>query len=283
MLFNFSTLSYTNKNFNEDILGYTSKAAWVLDGATGYFNNRIPNYNSEAEWYVSEWNKYFYSNIDNMEKSLKQILLEGMKEIKQKYYSIVNCENIEEATLPTATIAIIRIESNYINYYVLGDCIVAIKENESEDIKIITDNRIGKLENRVIESIVKIQKEKNVGIKYARNQVIGLLKENRKLKNTDSGYWILGFDEKAINFGIQMKIKINKSTEIMLMTDGFYRIIDTFSHYKNTSQLIEDVKQKGLNYIYNIIDEYENKDSECIKYPRTKKSDDSTAIYLKLK
>lgn len=188
MLLNFSTLSYTNKNFNEDILGYTSKAAWVLDGATGYFNNRITNYNSEAEWYVSEWNKYFYCNIDNMGKSLKQILLEGMKEIKQKYYSIVNCENIEEATLPTATIAIIRIENNYINYYVLGDCIIAIKEKENENIKL-----------------------------------------------------------------------------------------------KNTSKLIEDVKQKGLNYVYNIIDDYENKDSECIKYPRTKKSDDSTAIYLKLK
>lgn len=281
MVLNFSTISYTNKEYNEDVVGITSSAAWVMDGATGYFENRIPNCNSEAEWYVHEWNKYLYCNIDNNKKSLKEILMEGIKEIKKKYYSIVNCENIDETTLPTATISVIRIEDNCINYFVLGDCVIAINENQNT--KLITDDRINILENRVIESIVKIQREKNVGIKEARKEVVGLLKENRSLKNTDKGYWILEFNEKAIEHGIEGRYDINNNIEIIIMSDGFYRIIDTFLHYENMSEVIDYTKQNGLNFICNIINEYEDKDSECIKYPRTKKSDDSSAIYISVK
>lgn len=279
MEFSFELLSKTNKKFNEDIIGAEKDCAWVLDGATGYYKNRIPEYSSEAQWYVKEWNKYLKYNINNKNKDIRQILSDGIEYIKQKYISLTGeINNTPKETFPTSAIAVVRKSGEYIEYFVLGDCVI-ITDNLKEQ-KIITDDRVGKLEAKVIEEIIKIQKEEKLNIKEAREKVMPLLKKNRSMKNTANGYWVLEFDKKAVDNGIYGRLKTSEVKNIALMSDGFFRIIDTFNYYK-CDRFFEDLNEYGLNYIWNKIDMYEKDDNNCIKYPRTKQFDDSSIIYIK--
>ncbi len=272
----YEKISLPGKQINEDSAAITSTGAWVLDGATGLGDNRIHE-KSDAKWFVDQWNDYLLKHINNMEYSLKEIVKAGIIEIKHHYYQYVK-EKIEPIDLPSSGIALIRWRDK-IEYFLLGDCSLLIKKEE-EPIKKYKDHKLEVLDNQVISAIRALIRNKNLSLLEAREQVKDMLIKNRLLKNTSNGYWILGFDQKAVDYAITGQI-IHENMEVLMMTDGFSAIEDKYAYIKE-NQLFDDAKEKGLKYLYNLIREIENKDPDGIQYPRLKQSDDASAVYIQL-
>jgi serine/threonine protein phosphatase PrpC len=274
----YDNLSFTNKRINEDIFGRTNFSAWVMDGATGYYKNSINGYNSDAEWYVHQWNEFLIKNASNEKYDIKSVLSIGINKIEESYFRNLKYQLNDIHDFPSATIALIKFDKKVIKYFVLGDCVIVVKQNNS--IKIITDNRISLFEDKVVKNIIRIQKKSSIGIEKAREAVMDMLKDNRKMKNVEAGYWVIEFNKKAIEYAVEGEIELLEDSEILLMTDGFYRIVDTFHYFKNISELFKEIETNGLRHIWDIITSYENDDYDCIKYPRTKPYDDCTAIFI---
>lgn len=272
----YEKISLPGKQINEDHASITSSSAWVLDGATGLGSNRIHE-KSDAAWFVNQWNEYLLNHIHNHETSLKEIVRKGIKTIKNKYYQTVKQE-VAPIDLPSSGIALIRF-THEIEYFLLGDCSLLIKENES--VKKYKDDRLEILDNQVIHAIKALRKDKNLSLEEAREAVKDILIKNRLLKNKPDGYWILGFDEEAVNYAITGTLSKNSYLEVLMMTDGFSAIEDKYA-YINENQLLDDVRQKGLEYLYNLLRDIENKDASGILYPRLKQSDDASAVYIQL-
>lgn len=273
-------LSYPGNDINEDIATVNGKSAWVLDGATGLNNKNLIDNQSDAKWFVNEWDNYLKNNINNLDKDLKQIATEGIIKIREKFFS-QNDLKIEPIDLPSSGIVLIRWDEREIEYFILGDCTLFYKL-ESGFIKEIKDESLQMLDNQVIDKMKRIMLN-GKGIKEAREEVHDNLVSNRLQMNTNKGYWILGFDEEAIKHSIYNKIKINdKNIELLLMSDGFSALFNTYK-YIDKYNIFNELETNNLNQLYNVLRKIEDEDKDGFKYPRFKKSDDASAIYLFIK
>jgi len=69
-------------------------------------------------------------------------------------------------------------------------------------------------------------------------------------------------------------------SKALFMTDGFFAIHSSYNYF-SIKDLISFTDMKGLEKVYKILRDIEEEDKECNRYPRFKKSDDASAIYIK--
>jgi len=68
---------------------------------------------------------------------------------------------------------------------------------------------------------------------------------------------------------------------MLLTSDGFLALASDYDRY-HAEGLVEAASAKGLRALYNELREIENSDLEARHYPRFKKSDDATAVLLRV-
>ena len=265
---------------NEDKITIIDGAAWVLDGATGITGKKITEKETDALWYVEKINNYLINNI-NSSKSLKDIMKSAIREVKENYNTYEGYKNLDEVDYPCAAIALVRFNNKELEYYVMGDCTLIYKEKDEKAVEIV-DKRIIELVDRILDSIEKVSKEKEVSIlearKYCDNEVLDV----RKMKNRSNGYWILELNEEAIDNGLYGKIDISKEVSISLTSDGFSQYYDTFNLAEGYSEFINIVKETNIDDLYNNLYLSQEEDSKCNNYPRLKKRDDSSIVYFEV-
>ncbi|MBS4804157.1 MAG: hypothetical protein KIC47_08895 [Clostridium sp.] len=265
---------------NEDKITIIDGAAWVLDGATGITGKRITEKETDALWYVEKINNYLIKNI-NSSKSLKDIMKSAIREVKESYITYDGYKNLDEVDYPCAAIALVRFNNKELEYYVMGDCTLIYKEKDEKAVEIV-DKRIIELEERILNSMVKVSKEKEVSILEARRYCDNEVLDVRKMKNKSNGYWILELNEEAIDNGLYGKIAISKEVSISLTSDGFSQYYDTFNLAEGYSEFIDIVKETNIDDLYNNLYLSQEDDSECNNYPRLKKRDDSSIVYFEV-
>jgi len=273
-------ISKPGEGANEDRAACAENFCWVLDGASGLGSDKILSDKSEVIWFVDNWNEYILkvSNSKTIQ-SLSSIIDQGISDIKEKFYKYSNTAKINDLNKPSSSIAIIKLDNNTLNYFILGDCTLLIKQNE--DIISLKDNKLDKLDKKVIDYITQKINEENLTFKQARKKAKNLLIENRMKKNSKNGYWTLEFDNNAVENSLRGSVKLNNNTEILLMTDGFSAITDTYNLYDKAA-LFHKIKKEGLIPVYEELRKIEKSDYEAKKFPRLKVSDDASAVYCEL-
>lgn len=63
----------------------------------------------------------------------------------------------------------------------------------------ITDRKVSVLDQKVYDAINQAIVEHHISSWDAKSLVLPMIKNHRMLLNTEDGYWILGFDIKAVN------------------------------------------------------------------------------------
>ncbi len=183
--------------------------------------------------------------------------------------------------VPSAGMALIKIDEGYLEYGVLGDCRIFVLKENGQKIS-IGDSPLEKLDREVINRISELRYEK--GFKdygEIKEQILPLLQKNRSLMNTDEGYWILSLNPEASNHMNQGTIKVMDGDVVLLVTDGFYRIVDIFKKV-HRSDLVQAALEQGLQGIIEELRQLEQADFDCLNYPRLKVSDDATALLLRI-
>lgn len=277
--FKWEIINESIKKVNEDIAYADENMAWVLDGATGLTDKKLTSFESDARWFVNEWDKYLKANLNDKCKSIRNIVLEGIGIIRDKFYKESGLEYIEEIKRPSASISIVRKNEDIIEYFMLGDCTLLIKDIDN-NVTRIKDILLEKFDNRAISEMLKVRDEKNISWVEARKIINPILIENRLLKNTQDGYWILEFNEEAVSHCIEGKFFHKEVKNLALMSDGFSAIVDTYKYF-NEGELIERLIEFGCEKTYKLIREIEEDDKDLLKYPRLKKGDDCTIVFIK--
>ncbi|MBY1351353.1 hypothetical protein C4351_06535 [Clostridioides difficile] len=261
--------------FNEDVVGINPFGAWVLDGATGLNGKNLVSTESDARWYVQWWNRYLYKNI-NKEESLKSIINTGIIEVKKEYELRLNGFKVEKLDLPSSSIVVVKFHENKVEYFLLGDCALFIKNGDS---KVIKDRSICKFDNTVFDEMSKLSNLEEMAFDKIRTSVMDTIVSNRLKKNTKEGYWILDFDEEAVENSIYGYIEIKKDFQLMLTSDGFTSACDRYNLIKE-EELIRIAEKFGIGYIHNKVRDFEDNDYKAVKVPRFKVKDDSSCLYL---
>lgn len=264
---------------NEDMVGVCKNGAWVLDGATGLNNKNLISKESDAKWYVTWWNEYLQENIDK-NKSLKEIILDGLDMIEKEYVIKLNEYDIESIDKPSASSLIIKLYKDKLEYFILGDCTLIIN-TLNKDI-IIKDERVCKFDEEVFVRMNKLNKIDKLTLLDKKNILLPLIVENRLKKNSEEGYWILEFNKDAIEKSIHGYIDIEHEAKIMMSSDGFSCAWDRYDIF-DENEMIKIGQNNGIEYIKDKIRELEREDKDGMIFPRFKVSDDSSCVYLHIK
>jgi hypothetical protein len=104
-----------------------------------------------------------------------------------------------------------------------------------------------------------------------------MILEARQKRNRPGGYGILEANSECLDF-VQY-IALEDPDSILICTDGFYRLADTYCAYDDKSLLLA-AAGKGPQALLRELREIEAADSDCLFYARFKPRDDATAICL---
>jgi len=270
------SISIAGNKINEDIVYAMDNYGWVIDGATGLNNKNIMGSSSDAYWFVNEWNNYLKENILDNSKGIKEIIVNGVESISNKFCEIAAIQNLDKVDLPSASIAVIRINNKKVEYFLLGDCTLVVQDNKGKSL-IIKQNLLDILDNKAKVELVELMKNKGMNFLEARKKINSLLVKHRLLKNTPNGYWTLEFDKNAVENSLCGHLDFEDCKKVLLMSDGFSAIFDNYN-YVTEDNIISIIEKDGLQQIYNIIRAIEEDDVDILKFPRFKKGDDSSAV-----
>lgn len=307
------------ESYNEDLVAYRDhQYVLVLDGSSGLDKDAdvdFGEYCSSAQWFVHKFAEAIKENIDEMIPTVD--LLKGcVREVREQYCGLFggDREKMERLIEPSASLALVRKLDDKVEVTVLGDISVGVRTLDGR-VKLLEQTAVAGLDNQVID-LIKERKTpgRHVCDIVKDEEVRKLLRENRSLKNTPDGYWILGFDEEAVDHALvetyidrgitgatgELGGKIIDS--MLILSDGF---ADYYKRYKQDYVRAREAylrsvgapedqldKTGGMDILWNRAEvdsldnickdlrRYEERDACCDRYPRFKKSDDASAVLI---
>lgn len=277
--FKWQVVNEPGKEVNEDIAYADENMAWVLDAATGLTDKKLTSGGTDGEWFVKQWDIYLRDNLPNTEEPIEDIVIRGIPLIKDKFYEESNVNFIESIARPSASMVLVRRKNDKIEYFSLGDCTLLIKDLKGK-VTLIKDKTLEKFDGKAVTKMNKLRVKNNLTAMEAREVINPTLIKHRLLKNKEDGYWTLEFDNNAVNYSIKGDVNIKDIDSLVLMSDGYAAIFDTYN-YCTEVQLIDMLEIKGAKEVYKVIRDIEEDDCDITKYPRFKKGDDSSVVFLK--
>lgn len=254
---------------NYDAFGYSGNMFWVLDGATGL----SPRAEEDLADFVATVNRLIEETAIRFAAwPLFEIMAIVASHIRPRY-----SRNRRAWERPSCCVAIARFCDSELEYFVLGDATLAVRQGAQTII--VTDDSVLRLDWIAIAEKHHLQ-EQGMTSQEARQAIIPLLRKHREMMNTPEGYWIFNGDAEACRHAKMGCIPLAAgNAQVILATDGFARLVDTFAAY-DWPALLDKAKADSLSRMYSELRAIESGDAECAAYPRFAKSDDAAAVYL---
>lgn|GEM_PF-762181 len=266
---------------NEDFFGWTEKAVWVLDGATGVSDEKLP-YPSDAYWFVRTFSRFLdLELLTTPEASTLDVLNRAVSSMRRKYLEGSISAEQGLTLAPSAAFVMVRIFENSLEISSLGDC-KALFSDDAGNTRVFYDDSLEPFENRTLIALREIRKY-NPNLSHAEiiPKLRPFMKENRLKMNQPDGYRILSLNDISAEDLNTQHICLSSGEYISLMSDGFLRYTELFQigDYNN---LFDRVRKESPSGIIDDIRAAEDADPECRKRLRVKKSDDATCVVIRL-
>jgi serine/threonine protein phosphatase PrpC len=249
--------------------GATSLAAFTgKNGETGgYLASRII-----AECLVS------MRSTSGDDFSLYEALLEANRQLRVEMIKHgIHMDRKEE--LWGACVVLIRVMEDYVEFAQAGDCMLTAVYSDGL-IRTITRDQLEHLDSVTRSLWAKGVSEglimRDELWSYVKQQIVS----GRQSANTDSGYGVLNGDPELSRFMEFGRINRINLKALLLMSDGLYMPKTDGQPSSDAEEVTRSVISMGLeNYINQLMD-IEESDPDCLNYPRVKKSDDKTALWI---
>jgi hypothetical protein len=260
---------------NEDIAGNMKTAVWVMDGATGLGDEQLLPGVSDAAWLVQHVDAFLRAHADDASLDMTELFAGAIEDVRMTYQHSKLRDAQARYELPSAGIVFVRCASNGIEYARLGDCtgVFALANR----LVSMSRSRLHSLDEQVLDKMRAPQRQGVQDYASLRRAIRDDLRANRNLANVAGGYWVLGIEPEAANHMETGAIALERPATALLMSDGFYRVVDTF-HVIADNQLVAWAMDEGLAAILAAVRHLEARDADCIRYPRFKPQDDATAL-----
>lgn len=270
-----------NRHPNEDLARASETAAWVLDGATGLHKERILGEGAtDAAAFVARLDGALRRRLEEDGTAGLVELLEGaLTDVARDlgpFFAAVG----DRSALPTAAVAMTRLRGDGLELLVLGDCRILVRDPLGLYVD-IQDGRIARFERESVRALAE-RLEAGERFQAARESIREILREHRRASNTEGGYWVAGLNATAARRARTLTISpVAPETEVLLATDGFYRMIGWV--VRSGEELLDLVAREGLERTVSLLRAAEDADPECREHPRLSPQDDASAVWLKVK
>jgi serine/threonine protein phosphatase PrpC len=263
---------------NEDAFGHKGDAAMVIDGATMLGDGLMPG-PSDAAWIAQFGARRLLAHLGDgggARKALRAALADT-----QKSFEALRRHPPEDVwQTPCASMMLAVQAEAGVEWLWFGDCAALVKQGDAA-VTVVGET----FDKRAAEAerARKVGKEKGLAPASGLNrpEFIGTLRAARNRINSGH-YWLFSPDARAASHVSRRILKIQPGSTLLLATDGFLALASDYGAY-SADGLMAAAMEKGLAALGTELRAIESGDVGGEKFPRFKKSDDATALLLRLK
>lgn len=259
--------------------GHETGHAWVIDGATGVAPETfVPGADSDAAWIAGQLDHYFTS-LPMSAAPVRVPMRRIIGRIRDDYFLAIAGRDVPDFAIPSAAALycgwercahklILRLSG-------LGDCIALLRDGCGR-VHIVGDVSPGGGDAGKLAGFAAFHGAADTAAQAALSS---FLKEQRRRMNRPGGYWVFSISPEAAGYLREHTFVLVPPVDIMLMSDGFSRLIDHFGAYTPES-LISAADRKGVEHLYRELRALEAGDADRSKAPRVKVEDDASVVFF---
>lgn len=262
---------------NDDAFGHADSAAVVLDGATSLGDSLMPG-DSDAAWIAHFGARRLMAHVRDGETP-KDALRLTLADAEKSFKALRRREPQEQWEIPFASMAFALQTGDGFDFLWFGDC-AGLLQRAAGEVEVLGDSFASKeLEAKRAAKLAKALRTAPVA-SGERSPFLPDLRKARNRVNTGS-HWAFSPDARAADYVSSKRIVAPPGAALLLASDGFLALASDYRRY-TAHGLMEAALTKGLGVLGSELREIEDADPQGHKHPRFKKSDDATAVLLKL-
>lgn len=259
---------------SEDLFDRNSQAAWIFDGATGIVPDIIAGAPSDPHWLVHAVNAGLKAHWDDAAPT-GDLLQAAAEHAIGRFEAEPSTPELPIIDGPTACLLMARLWQGRLQLTTLGDCWLLRSSG----------GRVTEFGRKPGDGAGPVGREaarlRAAGVDGADlfERLLPLERQRRATANTDRGYAIVDLSLRWVGRGHQETAPASTGDHLFLMTDGLYRLIDTF-HVHDGRSLMDVALHGGLAPLLAQLRDLEAADEACEAHPRGKVRDDVAAALL---
>lgn len=262
---------------NEDAFAQIESAAVVFDGATGLGEMLMPG-ESDAAWLSHFGARRLMAHAKT--KRPKDALRAALADAENSFKGLRRRAPAATYEIPFASMMFVARNANGFEAFWYGDCAALVKSPD-QSVQVIGEA----FDKRAMEASRVSMLAQARGLAPAagvnRAEYLPSLRKARNRVNTVDGGWLFGPDARAADHVAKAEIAAPDGSVVLLCSDGFLALASDYGCYTSDT-LLDAALSKGLAALGEELRATEDSDPEGRKYPRLKKSDDATALLLKV-
>jgi len=263
---------------NDDAWAQTARAAVVLDGATNLGESLLPG-DSDAAWIARFAARRLMAHIDD-DAEAADALRAALEDAEKSFAGLRRRIPKENWENPYASMMFVVAQPTGVDALWFGDCGALVKRPDGA-VEIVGEAFAKRTaEARRVKMLAEAK-----GLAPAsgtnRPEFLTALRAARNTVNSDKGGWLFGPDANAADHVPSTNLAATSGTIVLLASDGFLALVSDYERY-DAAGLMAAAETKGLAALGEELRAIEEGDPEGRRFPRFKKSDDATALLLKL-
>lgn len=253
----------------------------VFDGASSmserhYFDQE----QGDPAWFVRNFATSLEKMIDPKLSQEDSVTL-ALEKMRHQCHNRLEIGTIPRYAWPIAAITWIRllIDSSAVTLliYALGDCkVFLLDENKAATDLDLYENP----QERILQAAVEKLRREGMDENARREKLLPMLRERRESQNMSDQPSVLCLFPQGPFAARKHTVKINQGASLLAMTDGFYRLVDTYRLY-SAEELMHRCASDGLEVLMKELRDFEanNLATGCAA---VKKSDDASIAMVHL-
>lgn len=267
---------------NEDRAGYAENSAWVIDGATDVIDGPLTAGPSDAAWFAAAMHEELetWANA-GAAGALQDLPAHLARNLDARFRKAALRLPTGPDEQPSAAAMIVRLEKVSLSYVTLGDCALIIETGSGPLVHIGDD--IEKAGDQWVAKIISEERQ-NIAPEDAlslRRSLWPKLREARRAMNDPAGYGIFSITPPPARFVRAASIPLSGATRGLICSDGLMRLVDVMHRY-TIETLFAAAFSAGLPALVSELRTLEVEDATCLRYPRAKQHDDTTALLFEI-
>lgn len=263
---------------NEDAFAVDAAGAVVFDGATMVSENLMPG-RSDAAWIATFGARRLMAHLKGG-AGTRAALRHALADTERSFAGLRRRPPEAPHELPLASMFLCVPDDGGFDAAWYGDC-AALVLRPGGAVEVVGTA----VEKRAGESAAAMRFADETGLDpveaLMRAEHLPLFRTGRDKVNTPAGEWLFSPVAAASEHAARARIAAPAGTLVLLCTDGFLALVTSYRQM-GVDGLVESARDLGLAALGERLRAIEDGDPEGRSFPRFKKSDDATAVLVRL-
>jgi hypothetical protein len=274
--------AWVNADWSSEIEG----AVVLLDGAAPVAKERVSSYDNDTVWLVRRFPEHLRKQLEvaravapGTPADIPVLVESARASLAREYTGLCRQAGFVPAETPFACLAIAHDAGARLELFNLGDQTTLVRGRGGHSLGKLGESAVRELDRQALDLLVR---ELRAGVEphAARHaRIRPAILANRALRNQLAGYDVLDINVSCRERFEHQSFERAATRDLLMMSDGFYRLVDTFGRYDDAS-LFQAAERNGLAALLAELRSIESDDPECTRHPRFKCHDDATALWL---